>query len=117
VYARVLVVNPVAPGADLLFCHSASCLTRDEESIMVWQKRGAKAEVIVEALKKKVLVVEEQKIRRLKKALGAKSESEAVRIAVEETLNAHEMIQALKALREYGKRRGWGVPTREKAPT
>jgi len=65
-------------------------------------------------LKRKVLVVEEEKIRQLKQVLGAKSESEAVRVAVDETLNAQEMIQALKDLREYGKRHGWGIPTSEK---
>jgi hypothetical protein len=68
----------------------------------------------MEALKKKVWVVEEQKISRLKKALGAKNESEAMRIAIDETLNAHEMIAALKDLRQYGKRRGGDVPTSEK---
>lgn len=67
----------------------------------------------MKALKKKVLIVEEHKISRLKEALGVKSESEAVRMAVDEALHAYEMVEALKDLRQYAKRHGWGVPHRD----
>ncbi|MBI3952078.1 MAG: hypothetical protein HY314_16650 [Acidobacteria bacterium] len=43
---------------------------------MIWQKRDISSERVMEALKKKVLVVEEDKIGRLKEALGTKSESD-----------------------------------------
>jgi hypothetical protein len=45
------------------------------------------------------------KVKRLQKILGAPSKSEAIRIAVERTLNAEEAIAALERLR---KRNTWG---------
>lgn len=56
-------------------------------------------------LNRKNLIVDANKLKRLYIALKTKSESEAVRIAIDRTLNAEEAITALKRLRE---RKTWG---------
>lgn len=56
-------------------------------------------------LERKNLIVDRKKLKRLQQALNAKSESEAVRQAIERTLDAEESIAALKRLRKRGT---WG---------
>lgn len=56
-------------------------------------------------LNRKNLIVDATKLKRLFMTLKTKSESEAVRIAIDRTLNAEEAITALRRLRE---RRTWG---------
>lgn len=56
-------------------------------------------------LDRKNFIVDENKVRKLKKVLGASSESEAVRLAVDRTLNVEEAIAALERLRRRGT---WG---------
>ena len=56
-------------------------------------------------LERKNLIVDRKKLKRLQQTLNAKSESEAVRQAIERTLDAEESIAALKRLRKRGT---WG---------
>lgn len=56
-------------------------------------------------LERKNFIVDDNKIKRLRKILGAPSESEAVRVAVDRALNAEEAIGALERLRKRGT---WG---------
>ena len=56
-------------------------------------------------LNRKNLIVDATKLKRLYMTLKSKSESEAVRIAIERALDAEEAITALKRLRE---RKTWG---------
>lgn len=56
-------------------------------------------------LDRKNFIVDEGKVRRLRKVLGAPSESAAIRVAVDRTLNAEEAIAALERLRKRGT---WG---------
>jgi hypothetical protein len=60
---------------------------------------------IARHLERKNVVVDAGKVRRLRKALGAASESEAIRAAVERVLGFEEAVSALERLR---KRRTWG---------
>lgn len=53
-------------------------------------------------LERKNLIVDESKVKRLRKILGASSESEAVRVAVDRTLNAEVVVAALERLRKRG---------------
>lgn len=53
-------------------------------------------------LKRKNLMVEPNEVRRLRLELGARSESEAVRIAVHEQLATAGIQNALRALRKRG---------------
>jgi hypothetical protein len=54
------------------------------------------------ALKRQNLMVDEGKIRRLRRALGARSNSEAVRIAVDRELATTLGLNALQQLTERG---------------
>jgi hypothetical protein len=56
-------------------------------------------------LERKNLIVDGRKLKRLQQTLKTKSESEAVRLAIDRTLDAEESITALKRLRERGT---WG---------
>ncbi len=56
-------------------------------------------------LDRKNLIVNGKRLKRLQRILKAKSESEAVRLAIDRTLDAEEAIAALKRLRE---RETWG---------
>lgn len=56
-------------------------------------------------MERKNFIVDGNKVKRLRKILGAPSESEAVRAAVERALNAAEAIAALERLRKRGT---WG---------
>ena len=56
-------------------------------------------------LERKNFIVDGWKVSRLRKILGAPSESEAVRVAVDRALNAEEAIGALERLRKRGT---WG---------
>lgn len=56
-------------------------------------------------LQRKNFIVDDHKIKRLRKILAAPSESEAVRVAVDRALNAEEAIGALERLRKRGT---WG---------
>jgi hypothetical protein len=56
-------------------------------------------------LERKNLIISGEKLKRLQKVLRAKSESEAVRLAIDRTLDAEEAITALKRLKE---RATWG---------
>jgi hypothetical protein len=56
-------------------------------------------------LERKNLIISGEKLKRLQKVLEAKSESEAVRLAIDRTLDAEEAIAALKRLRG---RATWG---------
>lgn len=56
-------------------------------------------------MERKNFIVDGNKVKRLRKVLGAPSESEAVREAVERALNAAEAIAALERLRKRGT---WG---------
>ncbi|HWP91888.1 MAG TPA: hypothetical protein VNN20_06795 [Thermodesulfobacteriota bacterium] len=56
-------------------------------------------------LERKNLIISGEKLKRLQKVLRAKSESEAVRLAIDRTLDSEEAITALKRLRE---RATWG---------
>lgn len=56
-------------------------------------------------LERKNFIVDGNKVKRLRKILGAPSESEAVRVAVDRALNAKEAIGALERLRKRGT---WG---------
>jgi hypothetical protein len=56
-------------------------------------------------LDRKNLIVDGKKLKRLQKILKTKSESEAVRLAINRTLDAEEAIAALKRLRKRGT---WG---------
>lgn len=58
-----------------------------------------------QALGRKNVIVDGSKVRRLRKILGAPSESEAVRVAVDRALNVEEAIAALERLRKRGT---WG---------
>ena len=53
-------------------------------------------------LKRQNLMVDEDKIRRLRRALGARSNSEAVRIAVDRELATTLGVNALQKLTERG---------------
>lgn len=59
----------------------------------------------VARMERKNFIVDGNKVKRLRKILGAPSESEAVRAAVERALNAAEAIAALERLRKRGT---WG---------
>ena len=61
--------------------------------------RVAKAKA---ALKRQSLMVDEGKVRRLRRALGARSNSEAVRIAVDRELATTLGLNALQNLTERG---------------
>lgn len=54
---------------------------------------------------RKNLMVNEGKVRRLRHLVGASTESEAVRFAVDQALAAEEAIRALERLRKRGT---WG---------
>jgi Arc/MetJ family transcription regulator len=54
------------------------------------------------ALARKNLIVDEEEIRALKRALGAATESEAVRIAVRDRLALEEAQTALRRIRTRG---------------
>ena len=56
-------------------------------------------------LNRKNLIVEASKIKRLQRVFRASSESEAVRLAVERSLNAQAAIAALQRLKARGT---WG---------
>lgn len=56
-------------------------------------------------LDRKNFIVDQGKVKRLQKILGAPSESEAVRVAVDRALNAEKSIAALERLRKRGT---WG---------
>lgn len=63
------------------------------------------AKMIAGRLERKNVVVDAGKVRRLRKALGAASESEAIRAAVERVLGFEEAVAALERLRKRGT---WG---------
>lgn len=56
-------------------------------------------------LKRKNFIVDSGKVKKLKRILEASSESEAIRVAVDRTLNSEEAIGALERLRKRGT---WG---------
>lgn len=62
--------------------------------------RTGKANIV-----RKNLMVDEEKVRRLRELVGASTESEAVRFAVERALAAEEAIKAFERLRKRGT---WG---------
>lgn len=53
-------------------------------------------------LDRKNFIVDGSKVRRLRKILGVSSESGAIRVAVDRTLDAAEAIAALERLRKRG---------------
>lgn len=57
------------------------------------------------ALDRKNFIVDENKVKRLRRILRAPSESEAIRVAVDRALNAEEAVAALERLRKRGT---WG---------
>jgi len=63
----------------------------------------AKAEA--QRLDRKNFIVDGSKVKRLKRVLRTSSESGAIRVAVDRTLDAAEAIAALERLRERGT---WG---------
>lgn len=63
----------------------------------------AKAEA--QRLERKNFIVDGSKVKRLRKILGLRSESETIRIAVDRALDAEEAIGALERLRNRGT---WG---------
>ena len=63
------------------------------------------AKAQAEKLERKSLILDSGKVKRLQKVLHAASESEAVRVAVDRTLNAEEAVEALERLRKRGT---WG---------
>jgi hypothetical protein len=56
-------------------------------------------------LERKNLIISGEKLKRLQKVLKTKSESEAVRLAIDRTLDAEEAIAALERLKQ---RETWG---------
>lgn len=58
-----------------------------------------------ERLARKNVIVNARKVRRLRRTLGASSESAAIRIAVERTLAFEEAMAALERMRRRGT---WG---------
>ncbi len=56
-------------------------------------------------LERKNVIVDSSKVRRLRRILGTSSDSEAIRAAVERTLDAEAAITALERLRKRGT---WG---------
>jgi len=60
------------------------------------------AKVISEKLTRKNLIVNDSKVKQLRKTLGVRTESEAVRIAVDRALHARQAIEAFRRLRERG---------------
>ena len=56
-------------------------------------------------LERKNFMVNGDKVKKLRKILGAPSESEAVRVAVDRALDAEKAIDALERLRKRGT---WG---------
>lgn len=58
-----------------------------------------------ERLERKNVIVDGDKVRRLRRTLQASSESAAIRIAVERTLALEEAVAALERLRRRGT---WG---------
>ena len=63
------------------------------------------SKVMTQRLDRKNFIVDGSKVKRLKKILGASSESGAVRAAVDRTLDAAVDIAALERLRKRG---SWG---------
>ncbi len=55
---------------------------------------------------RKNILVNGQKVKRLQKILQVKSASEAVRVAVDRTIDAEKAIHALRSLKERGT---WGT--------
>lgn len=53
-------------------------------------------------LDRKNVIVDGRKVRRLRVVLGASSESEAIRVAVDRALDAEAAIAALERLRKRG---------------
>ena len=53
-------------------------------------------------LVRKTLMLEEDKVRKLMKKLKAKSESEAIRIAIDDRLSAEEVMDNFQQLRRRG---------------
>jgi hypothetical protein len=58
--------------------------------------------VVRSVLKRRNLMVDERKVRQLRHALGARSNSEAVRIAVDRELATTLGLNALQTLKERG---------------
>ena len=58
-----------------------------------------------ERLERRNVVVDAGKVRRLRRMLGASSESAAIRIAVDRALDSQEAFKALERLRRRGT---WG---------
>jgi hypothetical protein len=54
------------------------------------------------ALRRTNLVLEIEKVRRLRKALRSRSNSEAVRLVIDERLAAETGLQALRNLQKFG---------------
>lgn len=54
---------------------------------------------------RKNFIVDSRKVKKLKNVLGTSSESEAIRLAVDRTLQSEEAIGALENLRKRGT---WG---------
>ena len=61
--------------------------------------------VQTQKLDRKNFIVDGNKVKRLRKILGVSSESGAIRVAVDRTLDAAEAIAALERLRKRGT---WG---------
>lgn len=57
------------------------------------------------ALDRKNFIVDESKVKKLRRILRAPSESEAIRVAVDRALNAEKAVAALERLRRRGT---WG---------
>ena len=63
------------------------------------------SKVMTQRLDRKNFIVDGSKVKRLQKILGVSSESGAIRVAVDRTLDAAEAIAALERLRKRGT---WG---------
>ena len=63
------------------------------------------SKVMTQRLDRKNFIVDGSKVKRLRKILGVSSESGAIRVAVDRTLDAAEAIAALERLRKRGT---WG---------
>ena len=63
------------------------------------------SKVMTQRLDRKNFIVDGSKVKKLRKILGVSSESGAIRVAVDRTLDAAEAIAALERLRKRGT---WG---------
>jgi hypothetical protein len=71
-------------------------------SYVTYQGVAEMPKAAMSRLDRKNFIVDGRKVRKLRSVLGASSESEAIRVAVDRTLDAASAIVALERLRKRG---------------